>query len=68
MLYLGELAGAGKKISTLTRRVAAIALVYRTAAGFDFPSDSRGVRELLSGMIRFTRALNRGSCRRPANR
>jgi hypothetical protein len=43
-----ELAGAGKKVSTLTRKVAAIAQVHRTA-GFESPSDSRGVRELLSG-------------------
>jgi integrase len=59
MLYLGELAGAGKKISTLTRRVAAIAQVHRTA-GFESPSDSRGVRELLSGIRRTHGSASRG--------
>jgi integrase len=59
MLYLGELAGAGKRISTLTRKVAAIAQVHRTS-GFDPPSDSRGVRELLSGIRRTHGSAPRG--------
>jgi integrase len=51
MLYLGELAGAGKRISTLTRRVAAIAQVHR-GAGFEAPGEARTVRDLLSGIRR----------------
>lgn len=51
MLYLGELGGAGKKLSTITRRLAALAQVHR-AAGFESPSEHRAVRELLSGMRR----------------
>src|ERR1035438_556245 len=49
MLYLGELGGAGKKISTVARRLAAIAQVHRFA-GHDSPSEFRPVRELLAGM------------------
>ncbi len=49
MLHLGELAGAEKKISTLTRRVAAIAQIHRVA-GFEVPGEARAVRDLLSGV------------------
>lgn len=51
MLYLGELGGAGKKLSTVARRLAAIAQVHRFA-GHESPSESRPVRELLAGMRR----------------
>jgi len=51
MLYLGELAGTGKKISTLTRRVAAIAQVHRVG-GHEAPGEARAVRDLLSGIRR----------------
>ena len=51
MLYLGELGGNGKKMSTITRRLAAIAQVHRLA-GHESPSEARPVRELLSGMRR----------------
>jgi site-specific recombinase XerD len=51
MLYLGGLGGAGKKISTIGRRLAAIAQVHRFA-GHESPSEARPVRELLAGMRR----------------
>lgn len=51
MLYLGELGGAGKRLSTIGRRLAALAQLHR-AAGFASPSEHRAVRELLSGMRR----------------
>lgn len=50
-LYLAELGGAGKKLSTITRRLAAIAQVHRLA-GYESPSEARPIRELLSGMRR----------------
>src|SRR5690349_24157271 len=51
MLYLSDLGGAGKKASTIGRRLAALAHVHRYA-GYERPSGSRGVRELLAGMRR----------------
>ena len=51
MLYLGELGGEGKKLSTIGRRLAAIAQVHRFA-GEESPSEARAVRELLAGMRR----------------
>jgi len=51
MLYLGELGGAGKRLNTITRRLAAIAQVHRFA-GLDSPSQERPVRQLLAGMRR----------------
>jgi site-specific recombinase XerD len=51
MLYLGELGGAGKKVSTIARRLAALAQVHRFA-GHESPSEARPVRELLAGMRR----------------
>ncbi|HEY1336327.1 MAG TPA: site-specific integrase [Bryobacteraceae bacterium] len=51
MLYLSDLGGAGKKASTIGRRLAALAHVHRYA-GYESPSESRGVRELLAGMRR----------------
>jgi site-specific recombinase XerD len=51
MLYFGELGGAGKRLSTIGRRLAALAQIHR-AAGFDSPSEHLAVRELLSGMRR----------------
>jgi site-specific recombinase XerD len=51
MLYLGELGGAGKKLSTVTRRLAALAGVHRFA-GNQSPTEAGPVRELLAGMRR----------------
>jgi site-specific recombinase XerD len=51
MLYLGELGGAGKKLSTISRRLSAIARVHRVA-GFESPSEARPVREVVAGMRR----------------
>ncbi len=51
MLYLAELGGAGKSLSTVGRRVAALAQMYR-ASGQESPTGHPGVRELLAGMRR----------------
>ena len=51
MLYLGHLGGAGKQMSTITRKLAAIAQVHRLA-GFESPTEHRGVREVTAGMRR----------------
>ena len=59
MLYLGEHGGAGKRLSTLTRRLAALAQVHR-ASGLVSPSEHPAVRELLSGMRRTHGSAARG--------
>ncbi len=51
MFYLSELGAHGKKMSTVGRRLAAIAQVHRMA-GQASPSEARPVRDLLSGMRR----------------
>src|SRR5690349_11444497 len=51
MLYLGELGGAGKKLSTISRRLSAIARVHRVA-GYESPSEARPVRDVVAGMRR----------------
>jgi integrase len=50
MLYLGE-QGTEKKLSTIARRLAAIAQIHRVA-GHQSPSEARAVRDLLAGMRR----------------
>jgi integrase len=47
--YLAALADAGRRASTITRRAAAIAHQHR-AAGFDSPTTSPAVREVLRGI------------------
>ncbi len=59
MLYLGELGGAGKSLSTVSRRLAAFAEIHR-ATGYESPSGHPGVRELLAGMRRTHGAAARG--------
>ena len=59
MLYLGELGGEGKKLSTIGRRLAALAQVHR-AAGCESPTEHRAVRELLAGMRRTHGTAARG--------
>ncbi len=51
MLYIGHLGAAGKQISTITRKLAAIAQVHRLA-GFESPTEHRGVREVTACMRR----------------
>jgi integrase len=59
MLYLAELGGAGKSLSTIGRRLAAIGQAHR-AAGHESPTEHRAVRELLSGMRRTHGSRARG--------
>ena len=51
MLYLAELGGAGKRISTVCRRATAITQVHK-AAGLETPATNPAVGELLADMRR----------------